>query len=206
MSEKQSIDTEIISGKKQATYFTDKHLIDKNKEIRAMVDRESHSIEKILWMSKTGIGYAAVKDKKTEQVWGMVVDIKIEGDTFSYQMTPESKMPENKECPIDILKKLTPTNDPNALKWRDVCYEAYHELKHKQTLNKLPLGTAIQFINTADTFIINFHEVKKGQTVELIKKRVGCLKESAWYMGNIRWTKEIPRGYEVSGKKRGLSR
>lgn len=204
MEAKESIRNEVVSGKKQATHFNEKGLIDKSQEMQELLNDDTHSIEKMLWFKSTG--YAAIKDKKSGQIWGMVIETKINENELSYEMIPESQAPNPKDCPLTILNKLTPTDNPKAWQWRQDCFDAYHEHKHKQDLNKLPLGTTISFIHKGDSFILNFHEVKKGQTVELTKKRVGCYKDSAWYMGNIRWTKDIPRDYEISGKKLARSR
>ena len=67
---------------------------------------------------------------------------------FSYKDMDETSGPYKTECPIAILNLLTPTDNENAKKWREDCYE-YHRnkansKKDKNSLNNLPVGSVIE--------------------------------------------------------------
>jgi len=66
--------------------------------------------------------YAAVQDKVG--TYGVVVVVEREGvrrGEIAYKVMEESEGPYFCKCPMHILKKLSPTTEPFALKWRRKC-------------------------------------------------------------------------------------
>jgi len=73
--------------------------------------------------------YAAMewvmKDNDRRQVVGVVLRLEPArtpgGKTIVAQEMIESMLPSHTECPYRILRLLSPTDDPNALEWRQRC-------------------------------------------------------------------------------------
>lgn len=72
-----------------------------------------------------GIGgtfYAAVREKRSGEVWAMVVlTTGRAGSRFGWKEMEESQGPAPCECPAHILDLLSPTADEHALAWRQRC-------------------------------------------------------------------------------------
>lgn len=72
-----------------------------------------------------GIGgtfYAAVREKRSGEVWALVVlTTGRAGSRFGYKEIEESQGPAPSECPARILNLLSPTDDTRALAWRARC-------------------------------------------------------------------------------------
>ena len=73
-----------------------------------------------------GVYYAALRDRKTGQVWCLVILMhrnNFAGDNynFSYKEMDESMGPAESTCPDKILDLLSPTDDVYANAWRDRC-------------------------------------------------------------------------------------
>lgn len=72
-----------------------------------------------------GIGgtfYAAVREKRSGEVWALVVlTTGYPGAHFGWKEVEESMGPANSECPAHILDLLSPTKNENALAWRERC-------------------------------------------------------------------------------------
>ena len=66
-----------------------------------------------------------MKDTGRRQVIGVVFRIERtssgDGETVCWQDMSESMLPQAFDCPESILGLLTPTDDPSALKWRELC-------------------------------------------------------------------------------------
>ena len=111
---------------------------------------------------------------------------------FSYKDMTEFMGPCYYDCPIGILKSLSPTNDEYALSWREKCKEHY---THKKRLKQLTEGTRIRFKAQHDMSC----GVKAGDEVELHKKYY--LGRNLWFMNNS-WTywreNQIPQSFEVA--------
>jgi hypothetical protein len=106
---------------------------------------------------------------------------------FSYKNMDETCGPYYYDCPISILKLLTPTNDVNALEWRRKCMEKYE--KKKDSIRKLPIGTKIKFTR---------HD---GIEIVLTKHRPAYQFKKPFWVNESNWTyykkKHIPENFEV---------
>ncbi|MFZ5650718.1 MAG: DUF6927 domain-containing protein [Bacillota bacterium] len=61
---------------------------------------------------------------------------------FGYKDMEESMGPYQYDCPERILKLLTPTNDENALNWREKCRE---NIRKRKSQPRLTEGAVIEF-------------------------------------------------------------
>jgi hypothetical protein len=69
-----------------------------------------------------GTFYAAVRQEKGGEVWGMVVPTTGRpGARFGWKAMEERMGPFESECPAHILDLLSPTEDEHALRWRARC-------------------------------------------------------------------------------------
>lgn len=66
-------------------------------------------------------------------------------DNFSYKEMSESMIPAFYDCPKKVLDALTPTNDEDALAWRNLCRENMVNKKLKPTLANISVGTIIEY-------------------------------------------------------------
>lgn len=108
---------------------------------------------------------------------------------FMYKDMSEDMGPCERQCPMGILKLLSPTDHEYAIEWRKDCYAAIEKKKNPNTLSNLPVGATIRFTNW------------KGEAVELTKHRAAYqFKRPFWYnSANNTYTpaKRIPENYEV---------
>lgn len=88
---------------------------------------------------KSSVYYAAIKNKKTENVFAMVMLTSVNGMWFAYKDMDEGMEPYYYDCPESILKLLSDTDDKGSLEWRRKCREKAKEPK----LSDLPVGTDI---------------------------------------------------------------
>ncbi len=70
-----------------------------------------------------GVYYAAMRSAKTGKVWALVVLTDFDNGEFGYKSMDETCGPCCYDCPISILKLLSPTTDKYALEWREKCKE-----------------------------------------------------------------------------------
>ena len=73
-----------------------------------------------------GTYYAAVKSTSTGKVFGWIVRVEVDEDEYdnlSYNDMYETCGPLYADCPVGIIKLLSPTEDENALKWREQCLQ-----------------------------------------------------------------------------------
>lgn len=79
-----------------------------------------------------GIGgtfYAAVREKRTGEVWGLVVATTGRpGARFGWKSMEESMGPGESSCPAHVLDLLGPTSSEEALRWRARCRDRLHRL------------------------------------------------------------------------------
>ncbi len=108
--------------------------------------------------------YAAIKLTKTEKVFALVALTATDKRDFGYKDMDETMHPFYYDCPIGILKLLSPTDNESAKTWREKCYER-HEIKKK--LNK---AKKIQ-ITLPDNF--NGYYYAPGETVKLERYKRG---------------------------------
>lgn len=65
--------------------------------------------------------YAAMKSTKTGEVWGLVVLTDMADGEFGYKDMSEDMMPYYFDCPVEIIKLLSPTDNQYANEWRQHC-------------------------------------------------------------------------------------
>lgn len=62
---------------------------------------------------------------------------------FGYRVLYDFMCPKACDCPIDILNRLTPTDNPFANKWRNACRKKTEAKTVSDSLDSLPYGTII---------------------------------------------------------------
>lgn len=143
--------------------------------------------------------YAAIKSvlKNEVNVFAVIVLTSVNNklyDNFGYKNMSENCGPYYYQCPMGILKLLTPTTDELALEWREKCYEYHNNKRNKDSLNNLPIGSKIAAIVPYDTTAAN-----KGDKV--IFTKCGGYKKgshSYWFGNGYRWSiKQIGNNYEI---------
>lgn len=72
--------------------------------------------------------YAAMKDTKTGEVWGLIVLTDICNGEFGYKDMSEDMMPYYFDCPKEIIDPLSPTDNEYAIKWREHCLKNAGEI------------------------------------------------------------------------------
>ena len=93
---------------------------------------------------KGAIWYGAVRNKKTQEVFGVVVKTSVKNNSyynFAYKLMDETEGPCYYDCPKKIIDLLSPIDSEWANEWRKKCLES----KKKNPLDELPIGTVIQF-------------------------------------------------------------
>ena len=99
--------------------------VDIKKECENMLNWDGHlKVEKLQGYGSTI--YAAIRDLKTDEIFGAVVTTHCINDpfepwNFGYNAYHESVGPCSYDCPDSILNLLTPTEDESANKWRNRC-------------------------------------------------------------------------------------
>lgn len=91
--------------------------------------------------------YAAVRNKQGE-VWAAVVLTKTNNrdyDNFGCKDMDETMGPCYYDCPVSILKALTPTDNETANEWRETCWQKHNAKRSPTALNNLPIGTKIRY-------------------------------------------------------------
>lgn len=78
-------------------------------------------------------------------IFGVVVLTSMRDGMFCYKDMDETMGPFYYDCPMSILKLLTPTKNETANKWRNTCYEKHAKKQNKTPLNKLPVNTRIEW-------------------------------------------------------------
>lgn len=186
-----------------ATYYKNNGTIDRLKEIKYMWEGGNHGKTHVLKMSIFGtVVYGAIQVVATGEVFGLVALTSIDGKEFSYKDMDDTCGPNYWDCPLSILKLLTPTNNENANEWRKRCYLQAKVKKQKAKLSAMPVGTVIEFINEYDMIAADgSYGRKKGDTVRLVKKQLSFLKDVWCDSENGRWfkwrVKMIPANYRV---------
>jgi hypothetical protein len=91
-----------------------------------------------------GAAYAAVRDRRDQHVWAMVVSISWTRGyvNFRYKEMEEAQIPGYYDCPARILDLLTPTENPLALEWRASCRE---ELAKRAAAPRVRVGDEVRF-------------------------------------------------------------
>ena len=183
--------------------------VDRLQEIYDMWENQNEGRTHVVKMSLVGtVVYGAIQVVETGMVWGLVVLTSVTRDDFSYKDLDESCGPYSYNCPVTILELLSPTTNENSLEWRKRCYERANErsrkAKFKKKIDKLPVGTVIEFeseVGLHSTNPLYLYGVDKGETVRLVKRLNGYNKK-VWRdeksdPSPIWKTSWIPKNYRV---------
>ena len=112
-----------------ASHYDKRGNVDRKAECDSMFGKES----KVLKSRMVGSTYyAAVQDTKTNEVWGAVFltqTAKNVWDNFAYKDMDETVGPCECQCPMSIIKLLSPTDNEWANQWRQRCIEHNKEEK-----------------------------------------------------------------------------
>ena len=112
---------------------------------------------------------------------------------FSYKDMSEDWCPCEQDCPVSILKLLTPTDSEYANEWRQKCYENAEKKKAARkdphNINNLAVGTRIRFT------------AYNGKLYEIVKMAPSYqFKRAWWYMPDENKyipAKRIPKDFEI---------
>lgn len=113
--------------------------------------------------------YGAIKQKSSGNVFGVVFKTSVDNRNyfnFSYKDMEETMLPSECDCPIGILKLLSPTDNEWANEWRKNCNENARIKKETRDLDKAEVGTRIVVTMPCDTRLF-----AKGEQVIIIKKK-----------------------------------
>ena len=164
----------------QATYYKKDGKIDRLAECRAKFGKQQ-SWATIVKDSMVGnVYYAAMKSSKSGEIWALIVVTETDGNEFGYKNMGETCDPYYYDCPIGILKLLSPTDNAYAKEWRKNCYAAIEQKRKGEKLARL-LDTAKTIrVTLPDTFQGKYYQ--PGETVELSRYTNG-----RW----VDWTKRV---------------
>lgn len=123
--------------------------------------------------------YAAMKCSETGEIWALIVRTSINNGEFGYKDMSEDMEPYYYDCPISILKLLSPTNNEMANQWRYKCRMRCQQ-KRQQMKKAKELYTANRISVTLP--IGKFRGYDNGGRVLLEKHTDG-----RW----VDWTKKI---------------
>lgn len=93
-------------------------------------------------------GQDIYKDVVNEPVFAVVFLTQTDSKdyfNFSYKDMSEDMGPYDCDCPVSILKLLSPTDSEWALEWRERCKKRAEQKKSPNALANLPIGAEIQF-------------------------------------------------------------
>ena len=100
--------------------------------------------------------YAAVRNKQGD-VWAAVVLTKSnsrEYDNFGYKDMDETMGPVYYDCPVSILKALTPTDNKTANEWREKCWQKHKAKRSPTALSNLPIGAKIRYMRAGEERVL----------------------------------------------------
>ena len=169
----------------RATHFKN-GVIDRKAEIDSLWNGEKC---KLLKSSMVGnVYYGAVKKIETEEVFAVIfLTHTRQNFWFSYKDMDETAGPFNYDCPVSILKLLTPTKYENAKEWRKKCYEYHNKRKENKTISTLPIGSIIKFSSGT-------------REIKLTKRAPAFQFKTPWWeteSGNYYSKKDIPKNFEI---------
>ena len=151
----------------QATYYKKGGKIDRLEQCRAEFSKYPSWATIVKDIIVGNVYYAAMKSSKSGEIWALIVVTETDGNEFGYKNMDETYGPCYYDCPIGILKLLSPTENEYAKEWRKNCYAAIEQKRKKQKLARL-LDTAKTIrVTLPDTFHGKFYQPK--ETVELCK-------------------------------------
>lgn len=108
---------------------------------------------------------------------------------FAYKDISEDMGPAEDRCPASVLNALSPTDNEQALAWRERCRANIEASKNPHALKNLPIGSVIRF------------KAGDGRTIEALRHRPAFqFKRPFWYCpesGRYIPATRIPENYEV---------
>lgn len=122
--------------------------INRKAECDTIFDRGDYTIVKSAVKGSTY--YAALKNKNTQEISGMVCLTRtstVDHFNFTYKEIWEDMGPGESNCPKSILDMLTPTQNQYANEWRQRCRNNLS----KPNPQKLKIGTKIKFKTPSGT-------------------------------------------------------
>lgn len=183
-----------------AIYYTDSGAVDKKKELDNHFTYESNIADwRVLKSSMVGkVYYAAVEYTPKEgntnfpkHVFALICLTNVrpkEYCNFGFKDVAEECGPCEIECPISILKLLSPTESVYANAWRKRCYEYHEWQKSPDNPKNLPVGSVISF---------NFD----GKVYNMRKMAPQYQFKTPWWYSvetnKIIKTKNIPQDFEI---------
>ena len=144
----------------------------------------------LLKSSVVGSTYYAAARSQRGNIYGLVVITQVDRKTgeFYYKDMSEDMLPYYFDCPLSILKLLSPTDNESALEWRKQCREKAERKKSPTALANLPIGARIRF-------------TYGGEMKELVKHPPAYqFKRPFWYnpaCHQYMSAKHIPDNYEI---------
>ena len=164
----------------QATYYKRNNKIDRLAECRAEFGKQPSWATILKDSIVDNVYYAAMKSTDSNEIWALVVLTDTGGSEFGYKDMDETMGPGYYDCPVGILKLLSPTDNAYAKEWRKNCYAAIEQKRKGQKLARL-LDTAKTIrVTLPDTFQGKYYQ--PGETVELSRYTNG-----RW----VDWTKRV---------------
>lgn len=144
--------------------------------------------------------YGAVRvqrfDKNIDKVVAVIILTSVDMNdyyNFAYKDMDESMLPYQRDCPRSILKLLTPTENENSLKWRELCYAEIEKKKNPNALKNLPVGSEIKVVMPFNTRLY-----QKGEEITLAKRQKWGSKRTLWCTTNntVRFTNQLMKSLE----------
>lgn len=175
----------------QATHYKNNGTIDRKKELDYELFRFEHEGgHRLVKSSMVGATYYAAVKHPRGHVYGLVVLTQVDnriGELF-YKDMSEDMLPGYYDCPVSILKLLSPTDNECALEWRAKCAEQAAAKKSPTALNNLPIGAKISFTLHGEKV-----EAVKYPPAYQFKRAFWCIPAMNKYIK----AKYIPRDYIV---------
>lgn len=144
-------------------------------------------------VGKDEAGNRIYQDVQDAPIWAAVFLTKTDRKdyfNFCYKDMDETMGPYYFNCPLSILKLLSPTDNTSANEWRERCKAEAEQKKSPSALSNLPIGAHIRFMFG-------------NQMTECVKYPPAYqFKRPFWYIpasGNYMPTNRIPSDYEVVG-------
>ena len=173
----------VMASHLKQNWTDDRFTVDRLKEVYDMWENKNDGKTHVLKISLVGsVVYGAIQVVATGEVVGLVVLTSTKGEEFSYKDMDETCGPNYWDCPLSILKLLTPTTNENAMDWRKRCYVQAKMKQKKAKLSAMPVGTVIEFMNEYDLGTANgSYSSKKGDIVRLEKRPISFNKKG-WFV------------------------
>ena len=176
-------------------YHVDKWDLDRKAEIDKLFNWEENGksvkVLKSAMVGSTWYGALRVDNGESVEVTAEVVLTALDSKdycNFGFNEMRETCGPNKAECPVSILKLLTPTESEWANNWRERCWKYHERKKSPSALKNLPYGAEIEFSWC-------------GETMRIKKCRPAYQFKTDWWRvcgENKYWSKKrIPSEYTV---------